>query len=116
MEIKRLEMVIVFVSDVKDSIRWYQDTLGMSLLSHHGDFAILRAGESQIGLHGGANTGVDLRNAGTMPVFQVLDYQQARDALVSRGCEFIFEDRAGESQFGTFLDPDGNPLQIMQGA
>ena len=116
MEIKRLEMVIIFVSDVEHSISWYQDTLGMSLLSHHGDFAALRAGESQIGLHGGANTGIDLRNAGTMPVFQVSDYQMARDKLVSRGCEFIFEDSAGESQFGTFLDPDGNPLQIMQGA
>ena len=116
MEIERVQMVIIFVIDVEHSVRWYQEVLGMRLLAHRGDFATVSAGASQIGLHGGANPGVDLRNAGAMPVFQVPDYQTARDELAARGCAFIFEDSAGETQFGTFLDPDGNPLQISQSA
>lgn len=116
MNIQGLEMVIIFVTDVEESVRWYQEVLGMSLVSVHGDFATLQAGESRIGLHGGANTQPDLRNAGSMPVFRVGAYTEAKARLEARGCAFVFENSTPVSRFGTFLDPDGNPLQIMAAA
>jgi len=112
-DIQGLEMVIIFVTDLENSIRWYQEVLGMSLVSHFGDFATLQAGESRIGLHGGANTEPDLRNAGSMPVFRVEAYMEVKEMLEGRGCVFVFEDSTPVAHFGTFLDPDGNPLQIM---
>jgi catechol 2,3-dioxygenase-like lactoylglutathione lyase family enzyme len=114
MEILGLEMVIIFVTDMDQSVRWYQDVLGMSLVSRHGDFASLQVGDSRIALHGGANPEPDLQNAGSMPVFKVKDYQAIKTALEVKGCEFVFENSTPASIFGTFTDPDGNPLQIMQ--
>jgi catechol 2,3-dioxygenase-like lactoylglutathione lyase family enzyme len=114
LHIERLEMVIIFVTDVEKSVQWYQDTLGMSLVSRHGDFATLKAGESRIALHGGAIPEADLRNAGSMPVFKVAAYAAAKKGLESKGCDFVFENSTPASIFGTFLDPDGNPLQIME--
>ena len=113
MDIERLQMVIIFVADVEESVRWYEDVLEMTLLSHHGEFATLRAGESQIGLHGGAGPGAEPRNVGAMPVFKVEAYEAAKATLEARGCQFVFEDSTPVSRFGTFLDPDGNQLQIM---
>jgi hypothetical protein len=49
-----------------------------------------------------------------MPVFKVKDYQAIKTALEVKGCEFVFENSTPASIFGTFTDPDGNPLQIMQ--
>jgi catechol 2,3-dioxygenase-like lactoylglutathione lyase family enzyme len=114
LHIERLEMVVIFVTDVEKSIQWYLDTLGMSLVSRHGDFATLQAGESRIALHGGANPEADLRNAGSLPVFKVQAYESAKEDLASKGCDFVFENSTPVSIFGTFLDPDGNPLQIME--
>ena len=114
MDVERLEMIIIFVTDIERSISWYEDVLEFSLVSHHGDFAALQAGDSRVGLHGGANPEPELRNAGTMPVFKVKAYTEAKATLEARGCDFIFENSTPVARFGTFLDPDGNPLQIME--
>ena len=114
MEIMGLVMVIIFVTDMERSVQWYQDVLGMSLVSQYGDFANLQVGNNRIALHGGAKPQPDLRNVGSMPVFKVEDYPAAKEALEAKGCEFIFENSTPAAVFGTFTDPDGNPLQIMQ--
>lgn len=112
--LKRLDMIIIYITNMERSHEWYQEVLGLTPLSQHGDFATLQVGDSRIGLHGGANTEPDLLNAGSMPVFQVEDYQQAKSALQSKGVQFVFENSTPTAAFGTMLDPDGNPLQIMQ--
>lgn len=105
-------MTLLFVSDVERAAQWYQDVLEMALRTRHGDFATLEAGGAVLGLHGGATPGGPPREDGTIPVFRVADYGAAKAALESRGCAFTFENQTPAARFGTFHDPDGNPLQI----
>lgn len=113
-EIKQLEMVILFVSDVNASVTWYQTVLGLTVVAQHGDFASLQAGDSRVALHGGLEQPAGAREQTTMPVFAVADYEAAKQQLEALGCHFYFENSTPAAQFGSFLDPDGNPLQIMQ--
>ena len=34
----------------------------------------------------------------------------------AKGCVFTFENSAGNATFGSFSDPDGNPIQILSRA
>lgn len=105
-------MTLLFVSDVERAAQWYQDVLGMALRTRHGDFATLEAGGAVLGLHGGAAPGGAPREDGTIPVLRVADYGEAKTTLEARGCAFTFENQTPAARFGTFHDPDGNPLQI----
>jgi len=105
-------MTLLFVSDVTRAVDWYRDVLGMTLRSHHGDFATLEAPGTVFGLHGGAPAGGPKREGGTIPVLRVADYPAAKAALEAKGCAFTFENQTPAARFGTFHDPDGNPLQI----
>lgn len=105
-------MTLLFVSDVDRAVAWYRDVLGMALRARHGDFATLEAGGAVLGLHGGAPAGGAPREGGTMPVLRVAEYAAAKADLEARGCAFTFENQTPAARFGTFHDPDGNPLQI----
>lgn len=105
-------MTLLFVSDVAKAAAWYRDVLGMTVRGQHGDFARLEAPETVLGLHGGAPVGGERREGGTIPVFRVAAYSAAKAVLEAKGCAFTFENETPQARFGTFHDPDGNPLQI----
>jgi catechol 2,3-dioxygenase-like lactoylglutathione lyase family enzyme len=114
MKVLGLDMVLVFVTDMDRSLAWYQDRLGLKLLSRHGDFAVLDTGGVPLALHGGGEPEAGSRNHGTLASFRVADYAAAKAQLEEAGSPFVFENQQGNSVFGTFLDPDGTPLQIIQ--
>ncbi len=114
MLVKEIPMVLVFVSDLPHSVAWYQRTLELPLLYQYGGFASFQVGQQRLALHVSEQAGQANSNSGTIPVLQVEDYPAAKATLESRGCEFYFENTTPNARFGSFRDPDGNPLQIMQ--
>ncbi len=110
--IQALDSILIFCRSVDNSVAWYQDVLGLGLRHRHGDFAVLEAGELRISLHGGAPA-EGYAGGGVTPVLRVADYEAAKAALEAKGCRFGFENQAGNARFGSFRDPDGNPLQIL---
>jgi len=106
-----IPMVLIYVTDVLKSVKWYETTLDLPVLYQDEGFASLGIGEQRLGLHTG-DTGGD--RAGSTPVFSVDDYPTSKAKLESRGCEFYFENETPNAIFGSFKDPDGNALQIME--
>ncbi len=111
MVLNGISMVLIFVTDVADSAKWYQATLELPVLYKNEGFASLSVGDQRLGLHFG---GSSVAKTGSTPVFEVHDYPAAKATLESRGCEFSFENETPNAIFGSFQDPDGNSLQIMQ--
>lgn len=115
MLVKGIDMVLVMVSDFERSLRWYQEVLELPLRARHGDFAYLETGGVPLALHGGrgANEG-EGSAASALPVLLVGDYAAAKATLEERGATFTFENTTPAARFGTFQDPDGNGLQILE--
>ena len=105
-------MVLIYVSDVAESVKWYQETLDLPVLYQDEGFASLGVGSQRLGLHAGEVAGAS--EAQTSPVFEVEAYLETKVKLESRGCKFYFENETPNAIFGSFKDPDGNSLQIMQ--
>ena len=107
-----IPMVLIYVTDVEASVRWYVETLGLSVLYQDQGFASLGVGRQRIGLH--AAEAIQPDGPQTMPVFGVGDYADAKQQLEAKGCEFYFENETPNAIFGSFRDLEGNPLQIIQ--
>jgi catechol 2,3-dioxygenase-like lactoylglutathione lyase family enzyme len=114
MLIQRLDTVILFVSDLERNLQWYQEVLKLHLESHRGDYAVFDLGNARLALHAGAEPGSPDKRAATTPALEVEDYRAAKATLQARGCTFVFENKVPHAIFGTTLDPDGNPVQIIQ--
>ena len=106
-----IPMVLIYVTDVAKSAKWYEATLDLPVLYQDHGFASLGVGVQRLGLHSGSSGAVE---AGSTPVFSVNDYTAGKATLESRGCEFYFAKETPNAVFGSFKDPDGNALQIMQ--
>ena len=115
MLVQGVDMVMMMVSDFERSLAWYQEVLELPVKMRHGDFAYLETGGVPLALHGGAEqAGVGTAAAaGSTPVLRVADYDAAKATLEERGCAFVFENSTPAARFGTVLDPDGNPVQIL---
>ncbi|MFQ5460273.1 MAG: VOC family protein, partial [Anaerolineae bacterium] len=112
MLVRGVDMVIVFVSDMDRSLAWYEQVLGLVPKVRHGDWATFDLPGTTLALHA---TG-DMPTGGqrTMACFDVEDYAAAKSDLEAKGCRFVFENSTPASIFGTFTDPDGTQLQILQ--
>ena len=114
MLIKGIDTVLVFVTDIERSIQWYSEVFGLTLKFQRGDFAVFDAGNIPLALHGGAQP-CDVQGPhGSLISLAVDDYAATKERLESHGCTFVFENESPDAIFGTFLDPDGNPLQIAE--
>jgi catechol 2,3-dioxygenase-like lactoylglutathione lyase family enzyme len=117
--VKGVNMCMVFVSDMDTSVAWYTEVLELPLVRRHNGFAVFDTGNVPLALHQtSGDDGDSVRGGGSAfgstIVFEVSDYGAAKLLLESRGCNFVFENEQGGSIFGSFADPDGNPLQILQ--
>ena len=112
--ISALDHVYYWTRDMDAAVAFYTDVLGLELIRRSGDgWAELRAGDARLALH--ATDGPDLPPGGTV-VFRVDDLDDAVSVLRGRGA--VFEGHEAEvpgvGRFTTFLDPDGNPLQLIE--
>ena len=104
------------VTDMKRSLRFYEKTLGRSVLFRAGDgLVFVDAGPVAIGLNTGL-AAVRQPVAGAVElVFGVGNVKAAHRALVSEGVIFVTEPRqATETDWvATFADPDGHLLTLF---
>lgn len=115
--IRDLDMVLLFTTDVDRAVAWYTDILGLTLRARHGDFVVFETGGTPLALHGGANASAAAaaaQSTSATPVLRVDDYAAAKAALEAKGCVFTFENSTPHAVFGSFSDPDGNALQIIE--
>jgi len=109
-----LHSVLIWSEDVKRLLPFYRDVLGLKPLIETDQFAVF----PEVGLRIGSHSDVHGRARDpnrVMVNFRVEDCQAEYEKLRERGVEFIREPSPDAIHIvATFLDPDGNILQLMQ--
>lgn len=111
----RVSNVMLYVSDLERSVRFYRDELGLDLLSQGGGFAFLDGGEVTLALR---QSDEPPPAGGTEVVFEVDDVWGSFNACRSRGVDFEVEPRVvtagegGELHAAHCIDPDGHVISI----
>jgi catechol 2,3-dioxygenase-like lactoylglutathione lyase family enzyme len=117
MKIKEANVTIM-VTDMKRSIDFYVEVLGLELKANYSDqYAQVASPGVMIGLH--PTTRGDLHPAGSGNIsvgFGVESLSSAMADLKAKGVAFsrVVEDRPTKLAF--FADPDGNPLYLSEAA
>jgi catechol 2,3-dioxygenase-like lactoylglutathione lyase family enzyme len=110
----RLNNVMVVVSDMERSLRFYRDQLGLKALTESPYWSALDEGGVQLGLHPAGN-GLEVNPAtGITFAFASSDIDATLAELRTRGIEPV---RVSREDFGTLVDlqdPDGYRIQVVQ--
>jgi catechol 2,3-dioxygenase-like lactoylglutathione lyase family enzyme len=109
-----VDSVIIYVSDLEDSITWYQQILERELSSNYGNFATFELNNVRLSLHSTERMERSEDSHSTMPVFPVEDLGAKKERLEREGILFTYENEIPNAKFATFHDPDGNPLQFIE--
>lgn len=114
--LRRLDHVYYWTQDLDRAVRFYRDVLGLPLVRQEGtSWAEFETGTIRLALHG-ATEGRPVETGGATAVFEVEDLDAARAALEEKGVEIL--DHMGEvegyARFASFLDPDGNTVQVIE--
>jgi catechol 2,3-dioxygenase-like lactoylglutathione lyase family enzyme len=107
----RASMIVLGVADVSRSLKFYRDTLGLSLAPAPGDLPMFHSGDLTIVLNGALSAG----SGGFELVFPVESVSAVRKQLSDRGCTFLGDPRevAPNLWAATFSDPDGHRLTLL---
>jgi lactoylglutathione lyase len=122
---QRIDYLMVVVSDMRRSVEFYRDRLGLPLKFESPDWTEFQTGTTTLALHGGgeprpraAGAGEEKKTAGSCSFgFSVSDLSATYDALRSRGVSFAMppRDREGEGiRLAIALDPDGLPISFAE--
>ena len=125
MKLSLPDYVVVIVSDLDASLRFYTDVLGLELGHRSGGFAQLRTGATRLALYERAamaqTVGRTLRAPepdapGFELGFKVADCDGAYTALVERGARSITPPttRAWGQRTAYVCDPDGHLIELAQ--
>jgi predicted enzyme related to lactoylglutathione lyase len=111
-----ISVVWVPVTDMDRSLEFYADTLGLDIEHQEDDWSMVVAGAVRVGLN--AREDAHHGEGGGVIAFAVSDdIEEAVSELASAGVEIAGD--VTEHPWGkvaTFLDPDGNELQLYEGA
>ena len=121
---KQIDYTMVIVSDMKRSVQFYRDTLGIPLKFESPDWTEFETGTTTFALHGGGvqrqyqDTGDQSKTAGACSIgFNVDDVDKTYDELKAKGVVFVMPpaQREGEGlRLAVGLDPDGLPISFAQ--
>lgn len=118
----RLSQVIVYVSDMQRSIAFYQDLLGLTLISESDQWSEFKAGEFHIALHSSqqhdevqGESNVTAGNAEL--VFEVEDINKACAEIQQKGgaVEGPQVMEGLNVQVAFLRDPDGMAIELIEG-
>ena len=122
---KQADYVMVTVSDMARSLKFYRDVLGLELKFGSKEWSEFITGPTTIALHGGGKK-VPAQNlksemlAGTCSIgFNVPDIDRTFKELKAKGANFVMPPtkREGEGiKLAVCLDPDGLQISIAQEA
>lgn len=108
-----IDVVFYWVSDLDRVLPFYTDVLGLVAGPRHGDWQELEiGGPTRFALHAGAGE----RPLPTATVaFSVDSLAEAMAELAGSGHHPIdgITD-TGPARFATYLDPEGNPVQVLE--
>jgi lactoylglutathione lyase len=111
--IGKLGLIMVVVKDMKRSVAFYRDALGLKLEYESPHWSQLNAGTIQIGLHPEGKEVKVNPTTGLSFGFYVPDVQKAVAELKTRGARMLMEPR--KENFGWLAmvrDPDGYAIQL----
>lgn len=112
----RLDHVYYWTADLGRAVAFYRDVLGLRLIRQEdSSWAVFDTGSVRLALHG-AVEGHPVQTGGATAVFEVEDLDRAQASLEARGVTFLEHvgEVEGYARFASFLDPDGNRIQIIE--
>jgi CreA protein len=114
--LRGIDHVYYWTGDMERAAAFYSEVLGLPLLRRSGDaWAEFDGGPIRLALHG-VHEGQPVPLGGATAVFEVDDLDESRRTLEGRGV--AFDQHVGEvegfARFASFLDPDGNTLQLIE--
>ena len=120
----QIDYTMVIVSDMKRSVEFYRDKLGIPLKFESPEWTEFATGATTLALHGGGSpreyqdTGDQSKIAGTCSIgFNVEDVDKTYAELQAKGISFVMPpmQREGEGiKLTVCLDPDGLPISFAQ--
>jgi len=113
--IKTVWCVTLKVSDLKKAIAFYGKILGLDKKYEYSSYAGFQCGGVEIGLSPGRRESKPVEDAPSVE-FVVEDVDAAYETLKRKGVRFVKEphDEPWGGRQASFLDPDGNLLEIVQ--
>lgn len=115
LKLSEITSVMLGVRDLKASLEFYRDKLGLRVKMQEPQLALLDAGPVTLGLSPGHVRIAPQVNGATEVVFHVENVRAARQALIDRGVAFMNEPRqvTPTEWAAHFRDPDGHLLSIF---
>jgi catechol 2,3-dioxygenase-like lactoylglutathione lyase family enzyme len=110
-----IEYVEIAVSDLQRSVGWYEEMLGVRAQPDEGTIRLIDAGGDA---RPSGWIGDDLQRGVRHIAFKVADVDAHAGRLHRAGVEFTVEpmDATGGVRITFFFDPDGNLVELVQGA
>ena len=112
----QVSMISLGVRDMDRSVKFYRETIGLSILGQPGVVTQFQAGDVIIALNGPLGRAAGEAMVGAVEiVFSVQSVAKVRADLAGRGCTFLNEPREifPGTWGATFTDPDGHRLTIL---
>jgi lactoylglutathione lyase len=120
--LRKVDYVIVTVSDMARSIEFYRDNLGLELKFESKDWTEFQTGATTLALHGGgiqrenAPENIEASVAGTCSIgFAVEDLDRTYEELKAKGVHFALPPTSRREEgirLAVCLDPDGLPVSF----
>ena len=120
--IDRIDHIVLTVTDVEQTIRFYSDVLGMQEIRHDNDRAALAFGKQKINLHPAVNDitprastptagAIDICLISGLPIDEVVSHLQRHGVSIEAG-PIERQGALGMMISVYFRDPDGNLIEI----
>lgn len=115
---KRISLTIIHVSDLRRSVHFYRDLLGLQLTAETSQWAEFQIGECRLALQGGADPTLTIphKAAGYLSFsLEVDDVIEAYEVLKASGVEFVRP--PAEHEFGMLAvmrDPDARDIMLFE--
>jgi lactoylglutathione lyase len=120
---KQIDYTMIVVSDMKRSVEFYGELLGIPLKFQSPEWTEFATGTTTLALHGGGvpgppQAGDPSKKAGSCSIgFNVDDVDKTYEELKAKGIRFVMPptQREGEGiKLAVAIDPDGLPVSFAQ--
>jgi len=114
MAITAVSGVEIWVTDLGRAVDFYRTRIGFVFRRATATEAVARVGGAEIRLRAGGRPCRKPGPLGVAPMFAVADIEAAQNALEAAEIPIVFRETVPGASFLTFLDLDGNALQLVQ--